>query len=252
MPDTFTTNIGLTKVETGGSNNAWGEKYNRNFDYLDVFFSPPFAGNPNGAVQGDYAGQRLFDTVNRITWTCCVPGASSVAEWTAGGELPLNTIMPHRGATAPLGWSVVDTAGFDQAALRLRGEGSVEAGGTLDFTEAFGSGLTTEAHVLTAAEMPEHHHTVANHQHGMNHTHSVAYYSPDSLPGSTSGADPNERLMSSAFESAGAETNSISAANSAAASWGDTASRGGGQGHTHSMPAIDVKYVDTFLCQRTA
>lgn len=250
MADSYTPNLGLVKPEIGSSDEDWGDKLNANADKLDALFGSKYAGNPNGFVAGTYVGQRVYDTVNRITWTCRLPGNAASAIWTASGKAPLGTVRLFRGADAPLGWSILNTAGFDQATLRLRASASVGTGGTLDFTAAFAAGFTTGAHALTVDELPAHVHSTPSHQHSIAHTHTVTSRALDAQ-GAGGAADPNLTLTAQTLTGS-ATTSNASPAVTADGGAGSTGAVGDGDPHDHDLPDRDVMYVDVQFCERTA
>jgi len=57
MPDTTTTNLGLTKPEIGASADSWGNKINADFDLVDALFAAAGTGTSIGANVG--AGKTL-------------------------------------------------------------------------------------------------------------------------------------------------------------------------------------------------
>jgi hypothetical protein len=57
MPDTTTTNLGLTKPEIGASADTWGNKINADFDLVDALFAAAGTGTSIGANVG--AGKTL-------------------------------------------------------------------------------------------------------------------------------------------------------------------------------------------------
>lgn len=252
MADTQTANLGLIKPEVGASEDEWNDKWTTNWDTLDAAFGLTYAGDPNGNVAGTYVGQRLFDTTNRLTWTCHTTGNSSTAVWTAEGDVEIGAIASFHGATAPLGWAILDTAGFDHAMLRLRDAGSTDTGGTLDFTDAFGTGLSTDAHILTEAEIPSHDHTLANHSHGMAHTHNALFYGPTGTPAVFGSAPTSHRMNLHTPNSDPRFVSGPSTGLTGSAGAGDTGDAGGDGGHSHGIAGINVKFVDIQLCERTA
>ena len=79
MANSQTTNLELDKQDTG-DNVDWGALWNSNCDKIDAMFPEgkdvsiyPLTGtshDPLTDVQGDYVGQRYFDTVYEDWWTC--------------------------------------------------------------------------------------------------------------------------------------------------------------------------------------
>jgi hypothetical protein len=112
--------------------------------------------------------------------------------------------------------------------------GTPGSGGTVGFTTAFGSsGLTTDVHVLSAAELPAHQHFVFNANTGAGAGLSASTY-------------PN-------FGATGISNNSYQVGGDATvANEGLTSSIGSGTGHSHTMTlALAVKYADVIACVKT-
>ena len=96
MPDTFTTNLNLTKPEIGSSADTWGNKTNADWDIIDALFNPSGSGTivrrdaGNSAALGVGAAitgaAGTFRTLNFMTTVATVPtnrwfvGINDVAE----------------------------------------------------------------------------------------------------------------------------------------------------------------------------
>jgi hypothetical protein len=98
MPDTYTTNLNLTKPEVGGSDNTWGTKLNSNFDAIDALFGsgPVLLVSKGGTGASTAAGARsnlglgtlaTQDTDNVSVGTLTTTGAVGV-----GTSSPTSTL----------------------------------------------------------------------------------------------------------------------------------------------------------------
>jgi len=178
---------------------------------IPVASTPPAIGT--GATQGlngsmywdDTLGQLFIRYINGGTpvWVAAAPpaGGSSV--------IPAGTRMVFAQAAAPTGWTQDTTAALNDSALRLVNTAGGGTGGTVAFTTAFASGLSSAGHILTVAEMPNHNHSWGGVDSGL-----------------------------SAAGGAGA----VLTVNPAV-----TGFTGGDGAHSHSLPSIAVKYVDLII-----
>ena len=178
----------------------------------------------------------------------------SVSDWQIVSGVPSGTRMLFQQTAAPTGWTK-DTS-FDQHALRVT-TGTVDSGGTLDFTGAFAAGISTggtvASHVLTVAELPSHTHGVTDggHNHGVNdpghdHSYDTAIVSGNTESGSGDGEAFNETRRTSDNRTG----ISINSANANIA----IQNTGAGNAHTHAFTAgsidLAVKYVDVIIAQK--
>jgi hypothetical protein len=115
------------------------------------------------------------------------------------------TVMFFGQTSAPTGWTK-DTTNFNNSALRVV-TGTAGSGGSIGFTTAFASGLSAGATTLSTAQIP-------------SHTHFNSYFATG---GSGVGDFGNTSSGSSSR---------------------DTGAAGGGGSHTHSLPDLNVAYVD--------
>lgn len=174
--------------------------------------------------------------------------------WQIVSGVPSGTRMLFQQTAAPTGWTK-DTS-FDQHALRVTNS-TVSTGGSLDFTGAFTSGISTggtvQGHSLSTAEMPSHSHGVSDpgHSHGINdpgHSHNffAAIVSGESQDGNNDNEAFNENRTTNSA------TTGISI-NSANANIG-IQSTGAGNAHSHGFDAgsinLAVKYVDVIIAQK--
>lgn len=145
-------------------------------------------------------------------------------------------------SAAPAGWTIDATAAYDQAAIRVRTSASTLAGGSQNFTDALGSGLSTGSYTLTASDIPAHAHTIA-HTHNYDKTNA-------------SSGVPNTGTQADSVSGAGGTTtnanhthamNFTSTATGAESS-ANSGSTGGGGGHSHTLPSLAVKYFDACVC----
>lgn len=134
---------------------------------------------------------------------------------------PTGTRLVFQQTTAPTGWTKVVSSSHNNAALRFT-TGSAGVGGSVDFSTIFAASgaRSTNSHTLTSAQIPPV---------------SVTYTGPAALDGTSGG--PAQTPM---FDQA--ETSASGVA------WGTTA--GGGQGHSHTLPTFDVKYVDCIVAEK--
>lgn len=240
MADTFTSDLVLTKPEVGGSENDWGAKLNSNFDAIADDASKTYAGDPNGSVAGDYIGQRVYDTTNRITWVCRTAGNASTAVWTATGIAYQTKLIFPDTATAPAGWTILTTAGYNNAAIRINTAGTASTGGAVDFDTAFAAGRSADSHTLTTGEIPVHNHTgtVSISDPGHYHTYNEPSFTASAPGGGASLVRTSLPNVATSINTTGiTATTTINDA-------------GSGGGHVHGLPSFAVKYVHSIIAQR--
>ena len=147
-----------------------------------------------------------------------------------GGSLPSGTRLAFQQSVAPTGW-VQDTT-YNDYALRIV-NGAAGTGGSVGFSAAFASGLSTGSHTLTVAQMPSH-------SHGVNdpgHTHEIPHE-----PVLVSGQD-------NAIGSVAPSANNYRTGSSGTGIY--LSAEGGGGGHSHAMPGLAVKYVDFIIAVKS-
>ena len=176
------------------------------------------------------------------------------SSWQIVSGVPSGTRMLFQQDNAPTGWTKDTTK--DQHALRVT-SGSVSSGGSIDFTGAFTSGISTGGtvlgHTLSVAEMPSHGHGVSDfgHSHGItdpghDHTYTAAIVSGSTGSGSGDGEAFNQDLRTS-------DNRTDISINSANANI-SIQPNGSNNAHTHGFTAgsidLAVKYVDVIIAQK--
>lgn len=156
--------------------------------------------------------------------------------WTPGGGFPAGTRTVFQQTTAPIGW--VKDATYNNYAMRIV-NGAVGTGGTVGFTTAFSSGLSSGSYTLTTADIPAHSHGVTDptHFHGFPGASSVV----NSLFFSVVGAGGTPSL-------AGGTASSGTAPIATGISINNT---GGDGGHSHTLPDFAVQYVDFIIATKS-
>ncbi|WKV16960.1 hypothetical protein [Microcystis phage MJing1] len=158
MPDTFTPELNLTKVEINGSVDTWGNKLNGNADKVDEF-----ASDTNAALTAALA------RITALEARPVIP-AGLIAKWSG-------TV-----ATIPTGWALCNgsngtpdlTDKFVIGAGGTRAPGATGGAASVN-TSAAGAhahGGATQGHTLTAAQIPPHQHTGSTNGAG-DHSHGV-------------------------------------------------------------------------------
>ena len=252
MADSFTSNLVLTKPEVGGSESDWGGKLNADFDAIASDASKTNAGDPNGSVAGDYIGQRCYDTTNRVIWVCRSAGNAASALWACTGiALSTKLLFPDT-TTAPAGWTILTTSGYNNSTVRINTAGTGSTAGSVDFDTAFAAGRTSDSHIITTAEMPAHTHTASSHTHTFSATTGSTQLTPTFHSGFAVGAQaaaysPGEGTYGDAST---AHTHTVSGTTGGTTS--SDASAGSDGGHTHGMPSFAVKYVHSVICSRSS
>jgi len=161
------------------------------------------------------------------------------------------TRIPFENNAAPIGWTAVTDSAHNGAALRIvnAAVSGAQTGGSNQFTSVFNSGITvsvtgkatesatltgiTLSTILSIGQMPAHTHTILNNA-----------YSKPAFPDQFNSGDANMGVGSQ-----------------------ETESKGGNQGHTHSLEGkgahshvvsvtqdnafnLDVKYINFIVCEK--
>lgn len=176
------------------------------------------------------------------------------AAWDIVSGVPSGTRMLFQQDNAPVGWTK-DVAN-DNIALRVTA-GSVQTGGSLDFTQAFNSTRVPAGSVgntsLSVSQIPAHSHGVSDpgHNHSINdpgHRHSLT--AAREFANSDSGSGDNE------CQNQNINTNSATTGISINSRGTGISIRNAGSGnsHSHSFTGsnfdIDVKYVDVIVAEK--
>ena len=129
----------------------------------------------------------------------------------ASNPFAATTAMLFKQTSAPTGWTKLVV--LDNYALRVV-TGSAGTGGSVAFTTAFASGLSSGATTLSTAQLPSHTHPIA-----------TAGIPCGPLYGAPSG-----------YATVGSSMN--------------TGSTGSGSSHTHSLPSFAVQYIDVIIATK--
>jgi len=100
---TYTSKLGLPLVAAGEAN--WDIFWRDQNEKLEARLTKQYAGNPQGNVVGDWAGQHCFDTTNKVLYVCTNPGSAAAATWVAADRL---RVLPI--ANGGTGGNTVETA----------------------------------------------------------------------------------------------------------------------------------------------
>lgn len=152
------------------------------------------------------------------------------------------TRMLFQQSTPPTGWTKETNALYNDAALRVV-TGTVATGGSAVFSTVFSGALATNPHTLTVAEMPAHAHpgsTGSTNSAGA-HTHNV--------PLDTGGTGATDVIQGATVRT-GATVSYIATTSGGDHSHSVTlsiASQGGGSGHSHTIPALNLKFADLII-----
>lgn len=159
---------------------------------------------------------------------------AGVLSWGNPGVFPAGTRMTFQQSAAPTGW-VKDTA-YNNYAMRIV-NGSVGTGGTVGFTTAFASGLSSAGHSLTISEMATHNHAVND----LGHRHNLPFPVIRNMF-SMLGGDGTTPILTGDSAIAGVDSSvtGITIQNN-----------GAGTAHSHSLPSFDVQYVDFIIATKS-
>ncbi len=148
----------------------------------------------------------------------------TAAKLASGVVLASGTVAIFVQATAPVGWTRVTTAAYNDSALRIVTTG-MTTGGSTAFSSAWAA-ATSGSTILTTAQIPSHNHVQAF----WNSTNDGGRYGDVSTGVTASlftlAAGPDGRGNNVSFT-------------------------GGDGGHTHTTPAVSVKYTDAMIATKT-
>jgi hypothetical protein len=152
--------------------------------------------------------------------------------WTGSAApqpVPSGTRMVFQQTAAPTGW--VKDATYNNYAMRIV-NGAVGTGGSVGFTTAFSSGLSSGSYTLTTADIPAHAHGVTDPGHIHQAFSTAAFVSAGGNGIGTTGGPGIYNTFPSAT--------GISINNT-----------GGDGGHSHTLPDFAVQYVDFIIATKS-
>jgi microcystin-dependent protein len=131
--------------------------------------------------------------------------------WSSPSSFAATTAMLFKQTSAPTGWTKL--VALNDYALRVV-TGTAGTGGSVAFTTAFASGLSSGATTLSTAQMP-------------SHTHGLTVF--------TGFCGPTNAIMKQPGSTTTTE---------------NTSSAGSSNSHTHSMPSFAVQYIDVIIATK--
>ena len=175
--------------------------------------------------------------------------------WDGVGGVESGTRMLFQQTAAPVGWTKITTS--DNTALRVT-SGSVQTGGSLDFSACFTAARPTSgtvaSHTLTVSQMPLHAHSVTENPHNHDifdpgHAHSLT---AARATGSAQSGNGDTECQNQAI---GTNANGTGIVNTLFRSTGVSVNANGGNaahphGYTGDPLDINVKYVDVIIAQK--
>jgi microcystin-dependent protein len=116
---------------------------------------PTYAGNPNGVVTGNFAGQHLYDTTNGLVYV--YTGSSTVWKRLINSiDLPVGSLMMWAGQTAPTNWAIRNGAAISRTTyadlFKLLVTDQAFSGQTFTVTIASPGVVTKTAHGFLGGE----------------------------------------------------------------------------------------------------
>jgi microcystin-dependent protein len=171
----------------------------------------------------------VANTSNAFTYVYDVAVGVWTASSTASQPVPSGTRMIFQQTAAPTGWVKVTT--YNNYAMRIV-SGAVGTGGTVGFTTAFSSGLSSGSYTLTTADIPAHAHGVTDPGHDHQAYSTAAFVTAGGNGIGTTGGPGTYTTFTS--------TTGISIDNT-----------GGDGAHSHTLPNFAVQYVDFIIATKS-
>lgn len=142
--------------------------------------------------------------------------AATVHQITNADGFSSGTRMFFFQASAPTGWTKLTTSAYNEAAIRMTTGTGGGTGGSDNFSTVFSSSRSTESHTLTLSQIPSHTHT---------------YTTTNNKTGGGISQDPYNRWIGNGT--------TVS-----------TGSAGSGGGHSHTIDDMNIKYMNTIVCEK--
>ena len=105
MAEVVLSKTGLVKPDTGQLD--WQTRLNDGFQSFENRMGQSRAGDPNGAVEGFFYGQTVYDTQNGVMYECTRPGpavGTSRALWNRRSPVEAGTIVQFFRGSLPVGY----------------------------------------------------------------------------------------------------------------------------------------------------